>query len=59
MICKEYMLFRVLFRGGQEAFGEVGGVIKNRGLKYEGRKVDDIFYHDTYHDVDYYYIIRK
>ena len=34
-------------------------VIEKCGLKYEGRRVDDIFYRDTYHDVDYYYLIRK
>ena len=34
-------------------------VIEKCGLKYEGRRVDDIVYRDTYHDVDYYYLIRK
>ena len=33
-------------------------VIEKCGLIYEGRRKDDIYYHDTYHDVDYYYLIR-
>ena len=34
-------------------------VIEKCGLTYEGRRKDDIFYHDKYHDVDYYYLIKK
>ena len=32
-------------------------MIKN-GLIYEGRRVDEIYYHDRYYDVDYYYLIN-
>ena len=34
-------------------------VIEKCGLIYEGRRKDDIFYHDKYHDVDYYYLIKE
>ena len=34
-------------------------VMEKCGLKYEGRKIDEIYYHDQYYDVDYYYIINK
>ena len=34
-------------------------VIEKCGLIYEGRRKDDIFYHDTYYDVDYYYLIKE
>ena len=34
-------------------------VIEKCGLVYEGRRKDDIYYHEQYHDVDYYYIINK
>jgi len=34
-------------------------VIEKCGLIYEGRRKDDIFYHDKYHDVDYYYILKN
>ena len=34
-------------------------VIEKCGLIYEGRRKDDILYHDKYHDVDYYYLIKK
>lgn len=34
-------------------------VIEKCGLIYEGRRKDDIYYHEQYFDVDYYYIINK
>ena len=34
-------------------------VIEKCGLVYEGRRKDDIYYHDKYHDVDYYYLIKS
>ena len=32
-------------------------MIKN-GLIYEGRRIDEVYYHDRYFDVDYYYLIN-
>ena len=29
------------------------------GLLYEGRRIQEIYYHEQYFDVDYYYIINK
>ena len=29
------------------------------GLLYEGRRVQEIYYHEQYHDVDYYYLINN
>ena len=34
-------------------------VMQKCGLIYEGRKVHEIYYHEQYYDVDYYYIINK
>ena len=34
-------------------------VMEKCGLIYEGRRVQEIYYHEQYHDVDYYYIINK
>ena len=34
-------------------------VIEKNGLIYEGRRRDDICYHNQYYDVDYYYLINK
>lgn len=34
-------------------------VMEKCGLTYECRRIDDAYYHDKYHDVDYYYIINK
>ena len=34
-------------------------VMEKCGLIYEGRRVQEIYYHDMYHDVDYYYIINN
>ena len=33
-------------------------VIEKCGLIYEGRRIEDIFYHEQYHDVDYYYLLN-
>ena len=33
-------------------------VIEKCGLKYEGRRIQDIYYHEQYHDVDYYYLLN-
>ena len=33
-------------------------VMEKCGLIYEGRKVKDLYYHDIYHDVEYYYILN-
>ena len=32
-------------------------VIEKCGMHYEGRRIDDIYYHDQYYDVDYYYLL--
>ena len=34
-------------------------VMEKCGLIYECRRVQEIYYHELYHDVDYYYIINK
>ena len=34
-------------------------VMEKCGLVYECRRKDDIYYHEQYHDVDYYYIFNK
>lgn len=34
-------------------------VMKKCGLVYEGRRIDDFYYHDRYWDVDYYYITKE
>ena len=34
-------------------------VMEKCGLVYECRRVQEIYYHELYHDVDYYYIINK
>ena len=33
-------------------------VIEKCGLIYEGRRKEDIHYHEQYHDVDYYYLLN-
>ena len=33
-------------------------VIEKCGLTYEGRKKEEVYYHNQYHDVDYYFIIN-
>ena len=34
-------------------------VIKKCGMIYEGRRKEEIYYHEEYHDVDYYYLINQ
>lgn len=36
-----------------------GRVMQKCGMKYEGRKIDDLFYHGRYWDTLNYYIINK
>ena len=36
-----------------------GRVMEKCSMKYEGRKIDDIFYHDRYYDTLNYYIINE
>ena len=33
-------------------------VIEKCGLIYESRRKEDIYYHDKYYDVDYYYLLN-
>lgn len=33
-------------------------VIEKCGLIYEGRRKEDLYYHEQYHDVDYYYLLN-
>ena len=34
-------------------------VIEKCHMKYEGRRIEEIFYHDQYYDVDYYYLLNE
>ena len=34
-------------------------VIEKNGLTYEGRRKDEVYYHEQYYDVDYYYLINE
>ncbi len=34
-------------------------VMEKCGMIYECKKIDEIYYHNTYHDTEYYYIINK
>ena len=36
-----------------------GRVMEKCGMKYEGRKIDDLFYHGHYWDTLNYYIINE
>lgn len=36
-----------------------GRVMEKCGMAYEGRKIDDLYYHDRYYDTLNYYIINK
>lgn len=33
-------------------------VMKKCGMVYEGKNIDDIYYHDRYYDTEYYYILE-
>lgn len=33
-------------------------VMEKCNMIYEGTRIDDVYYHDTYHDVGYYYLIN-
>lgn len=33
-------------------------VMEKNGLIYEGRRIDEVYYHDRYYNVDYYYLIN-
>lgn len=41
--------------------GNIGSkrVIEKNGFIYEGRRVQEIYYHDIYFDVDYYYLLNE
>ena len=39
--------------------GASGRVMEKCGMSYEGRKIDDLFYHGRYHDTLNYYIINE
>ena len=36
-----------------------GRVMKKCGLTYEGKRIHEVFYHNEYHDVEYYYILNN
>ncbi len=36
-----------------------GRVMKKCGMIYEGRRIDEIYYHDQYHDTEHYYILNE
>ena len=33
-------------------------VMEKCGLIYEGRRIQELYYHEQYHDVDYYYLLN-